>query len=288
MNRPIGIFYAYWVKDWDVDFLPFIDRAKKLGFDQLEVKPEILAEKPLAYRLKLKEKADKAGIILSYCMCMLKKYDVSSTDEKVRLRGVAYAKKVIKAIGEMGGGSISGPIHNYATCTDPRDKINKKLSFKQSVKSMKEMVVFAKDHGVALNVENLNRCEHFLINTAEEAVEYVKAVNNPICNILLDTYHMNCEEDSIGDAIRCAGKHLRHFHLGEANRKPPGMGRMPWKEIKKALDDINYTGPLVMEPFILQEGEIGPALGVWRELVKKPNLDALAEQAVAFVRENLR
>ena len=288
MNRPIGIFYAYWVKNWDVDFMPFIDRAKKLGFDLLELKPEILAEKPLVYRLKLKEKADKAGLMLSYCMCLDKKRDVSSVDEKVRLRGVAYAKKVMKAISEMGGGSISGPIHNYASYNEPRDKVNKKLSFRQSVKSMKEMAAFASDHGIRLNIESLNRCDHFLVNTAAEAVEYVKAVNNPACNILLDTYHMNCEEDSMGDAVRTAGKYLGHFHMGEANRKPPGTGRLPWAEIRKALDDINYTGPLVMEPFILPDCEIGKALGVYRELVKKPNLDALAEQAVAFLKENFR
>ena len=288
MNRPIGIFYAYFVKNWDVDFIPFVDRVKKLGFDLLEVKPEILAAKPLAYRLKLKEKADKAGILLSYCMCLTEKIDVSSPNEKVRLRGVTYVKKVIKAIGEMGGGSISGPIHNYATLAQPRSSVNPKLSFRQSVKSMKEMAGFAQDYGVKLNIENLNRGEHFLVNTAAQAVEYVKAVNNPACNILLDTYHMNCEEDSMGDAIRTAGKYLCHFHMGEANRKLPGMGRLPWKEMKKALDDINYNGPLVMEPFVMQGGEIGPALGLFRELIEKPNLDKLAEQAVAFVKENFR
>jgi D-psicose/D-tagatose/L-ribulose 3-epimerase len=288
MNRPIGIFYAYWVHDWDVDYLPFVDKVKKLGFDQLELQPAILTNRPKAYRLTLREKAEKEGSALSYCLALEKKYDVSSSDEKVRQRGVAFVKKVILAIEEMGGGSISGPIYNDCPFVGPRDKIDKPLSLKQSIKSMKEMAPFAVDHGVSLNVEVLNRSEHFLLNTAAEALAYVKEVNSPGCNILLDTFHMNSEEDSMGDAIRLAGKRLGHFHLGEPNRKLPGMGRMPWGEIKKALDDIKYTGPLVLEPFISPGGAIGQAIGVWRELVKNPNYDALAEKAVAFVKENIR
>ena len=30
------------------------------------------------------------------------------------------------------------------------------------------------------------------------------------------------------------------MHIGETNRKPPGLGRMTWSEIKKALDQIEF------------------------------------------------
>ena len=38
---------------------------------------------------------------------------------------------------------------------------------------------------------------------------------------MLDTFHMNIEEDSLTDAIRRSGKLLGHFHVGEANRRCP-------------------------------------------------------------------
>ncbi len=44
------------------------------------------------------------------------------------------------------------------------------------------------------------------------------------CRILLDTFHMNIEEDSFGDAIRKAGKYLSALHLREPNRKPREWG----------------------------------------------------------------
>jgi D-psicose/D-tagatose/L-ribulose 3-epimerase len=140
---------------------------------------------------------------------------------------------------------------------------------------------------VVLLVEVINRFEQFLINTAAEAVAYVDEVGSPACRILLDTFHMNIEEDSIGGAIRLAGPRLAQLHLGETNRKPPGMGRMPWPEIKGALDGIGFQGSLVMEPFVVPGGQVGRDIGVWREVVERPDLDALARASAAFVRAHL-
>jgi len=288
MNRPVGIFYAYWAREWDVDFLPLIDKAKALGFDLLELHAAVLEGKDPSYRVKVRERADKAGIALSYGMGLGKEYDLSSTDEGTRQNGVAYMKRIVAAIGGMGGGMIGGTVHSYWPAVFPKDAQSKTPMLRQSLKSMTELAPFAERHGVTLNVEVINRFEQFLINTCEEALSYVDEIDSPACNILLDTFHMNIEEDSIGDAIRNAGKRLASLHLGEPNRKPPGMGRMPWGEIKKALDDIAYSGPLVMEPFLTQGGSIARDIGVWREIEKNPDLDALAEKAAAFVKANLR
>jgi D-psicose/D-tagatose/L-ribulose 3-epimerase len=288
MNRPVGIYYAYWVHEWDVDFLPFVERVKRLGFELLELHAAALANRDRAYRLKIREKAEKEGIALSFGLGLEKKYDLSSLDESVRLEGVKFMKKIILGVEEMGGGFIGGTVHSYWPAVFPKDMETKTPMFLQSVKSMKELAPFAADRGITLNVEVINRFEQFLINTCAEAVAYLEEVNSPGCGILLDTFHMNIEEDSFSDAIHMAGKRLSALHMGEPNRKPPGMGRMPWGEIKKALDDINFTGPLVMEPFLIRGGQVGRDIGIWRDIIENPDLDALAEQAAAFVKANLR
>jgi len=118
-------------------------------------------------------------------------------------------------------------------------------------------------------------------------VAYVDEVASPGCRILLDTFHMNIEEDSIGGAIRLAGPRLGQLHLGETNRKPPGLGRMPWGEIRAALDDIHFEGSLVMEPFVLPGGQVARDIGVWRPIIEDPDLDMLAGDAQKFVRGHL-
>ena len=285
--RKIGIYYAYWTSEWDVDFLPFVLKVKKLGFDQLEINGGTLVNMSTDERRRLKDEAEKHQITLSYGIGLTPVNDVSSTNENIRQAGIGFMKNMISSVNEMNGEMIGGTVHSCWPSALPAKAANKKVYLEQSKKSMRELVKVAEDNNVILNVEVINRFEQFLLNTCEEAVNYVEEINSPYCGILLDTFHMNIEEDSIGDAIIKAGSHLKSMHIGETNRKPPGLGRMPWKEIKNALDQINYDGSLVMEPFVNPGGKVGRDIGVWRKLMPGADLDLEAEKAVIFTRENL-
>lgn len=285
--RNIGIYYAYWTTQWDVDFLPFVSKVKKLGFNQLEINGGTLVNMSKDEKLRLKDEADKHQIKLSYGIGLTPVNDVSSTNENIRQAGIGFMKNMISAVNEMGGEMIGGTVHSCWPSTLPAKASNKQIYLEQSIKSMKELVKVAEDKQVILNIEVINRFEQFLLNTCEEAVNYVEEIDSPFCGILLDTFHMNIEEDSIGGAILKAGKHLNSMHIGETNRKPPGLGRMPWNEIKEALDKINYKGSLVMEPFVNPGGKVGRDIGVWRELMPGANLDLEAAKAAEFVRNNL-
>lgn len=286
--RNVGIYYAYWTSEWGADFIPFVKKVKDLGFDQLEVHGGAVAEMTPEERSRLRREADAYGITLSYGIGLTSDRDVSSLDENIRTNGVRFMTKMIEAVGTMGGGMIGGTVHSYWPAVPPVDLEEKKRVRDQSLKSMRELVRTAGDHDVILNVEVINRFEQFLLNTCEEAVSYVREVDSPYCRILLDTFHLNIEEDSIGDAIRLAGKDLAALHLGETNRKPPGLGRMPWLEIKEALDDIGFDGPLVMEPFVRPGGQVGRDIALWRELMPGVDLDAEAARSAEFVRRTLQ
>ena len=126
-----------------------------------------------------------------------------------------------------------------------------------------------------------------MMNTCEEALRFVEAVDSPYVKVMLDTFHMNIEEDNIASAIRLAGDQLCHLHLGEQNRKVPGKGSLPWNEIGQALRDIGYQGAAVMEPFVMSGGTVGREIKVWRDLVEDPTeekLDRDAAGAVNYVR----
>ena len=94
-------------------------------------------------------------------------------------------------------------------------------------------------------------------------------------------------EVSIGDAIRHAGNLLGHLHTGECNRMVPGKGRMPWREIGDALQDIKYDGNVVMEPFVRMGGQVGSDIKIWRDISRgasEAELDADAKRSVEFQR----
>lgn len=165
--------------------------------------------------------------------------------------------------------------------------IDKEASFHHSVNSIREVATAALDYGITYGIEAVNRFEGIIINTAKEAVEYVKTVDLPNVGVLLDTYHMNIEESNIPDAIRTAGDYLVGFHVGENNRTCPGRGHLDWDGIFKALADVNYKGRVVAEPFLMQGNEVGNAIYVWRDLIDDRSEETLDKEA-AYMLNYLR
>ena len=286
MNK-IGIFYAYWVHDWDTDFVPLVSKAKKLGFDILEIMPTTVLRMGKTERNRLKEKAAEEGIELTYCMGLPRECDVASPDASVRAKGIAYLKELAVALSGMGAKALCGILYGWWPTSASEGQQDKGKCLERSVQSMKEVMKVVEDCNLNFNLEVVNRFEQFLLNTAEEAVEYIDRVGSSHCKILLDTFHMNIEEDSFERAITLAGDKLGHFHLGETNRRPPGNGKMPWDEIMGALRKITYQGPVVMEPFLMQGGEIARDIRVYRDLRGTADLDEEARKACIFVRNKL-
>lgn len=262
----IGTYYAYWEKEWDgVDFFPYIGKVKELGFDVLEISGGSLEQLSDEDAQSLGKAAKDAGITLTACIGLPEQYDVSSEKEEVRQAGIQYVKKILNkmklaGISQLGGITYAYWPYNY-------DKpVNKEKTREISIGSVRDIADYAMSLGIRLTLEVVNRYEHFLMNTSKEAVEFVRDVDRENVYVMLDAYHMNIEEDSFREAILTAGKKLGHFHIGEANRKVPGSGRLPWQEMADALHEIGYEGTVVMEPFVRPGGTVGSDIKVWRDL----------------------
>lgn len=285
MNK-IGIYYAYWTHSWDADFVPFVSRVKRLGFDILEVNAGTVTRMAARERDRLRRAAEKAGIELTYCVGLTREYDIASADRAVRRKGVAFLRRNAEMLKYMNGKQIGGIIYSSWPSRLPFGK-DKRAFLDRSVACMREVMKTVEDCNVFFNVEVVNRFEQFLLNTAAEGVAYVERVGSRHCRVLLDTFHLNIEEDSIRDAIVATGSRLGHFHIGETNRRPPGRGRMPWPEIFTALRAIGYKGAITMEPFLMQGGEVGRDISIYRDLRQGADLDREAKRSVQFVRRGL-
>ncbi len=279
MNK-LGIFVNFWEKSWTIDYRYYIDKVKKLGYDILEFQAQPLLEMTDAECRAIKKYADERGIKLSYSLGLNPKYDVASPDKDVRAGGVEYLSNIVRKIAVMEGELFSGV--TYAGWGVPDyfvDEAEKDALFCRSVESMKQVMKVAEKEGVTVCCEAVNRFESPLINTAAEAIKYADAVDSKNIGIHLDTYHMNIEENSIGDAIRLVGKRLRHFHTGENNRNVPGRGHLDWDEIFKALKDIDYKNDIVSEPFLMMGNEVGYDIRVWRNILEDPTEEKLDSEA---------
>jgi len=281
----IGTYFAYWAQEWKVDYFQYIEKAKLAGFDVLEVSSGILLLSDEELNA-LRDAAKEAGLILTACLGLTKDMDVSSQDEETRRRGIDYMKRLFIAMDKADIRKVGGIIYAYWPC-DYSWPVDKPSVRERSIKSVREMADEAARLGIELEIEVVNRFEHFLINDAKEAVQYVKDVARPNVKVMLDCFHMNIEEDNMGDAIRYAGKYLGHFHIGECNRKVPGKGHMPWNELGQALRDIDYKGYVVMEPFVKMGGGVGSDIKVWRDLsngADETRMDTEISESVKFIR----
>lgn len=277
MNK-IGIFMNFWVKNWDADHVKHIKKVSGLGFDILEFQAQALLDMDKSRMDEVRQAAKDNGIELTYSLGLNPKYDVASPDAKVREGGIEYLKRIVERIGYMEGKLLSGV--NYAGWGSPDYIVDDKSEIvKHSIESVRQVIKTAEDYDVTYCVEVVNRFESIVMNTAKEAIEYVKQIDSDKIGILLDTYHMNIEEGSIGDAIRSVGGYLKNFHTGENNRVVPGKGHLDWDEIFGALHDIDYQGRIVSEPFVQMGGEVGRDIKVWRDLVEDPSEELLDEEA---------
>ncbi len=286
MNQ-VGIYYAFWTHEWDVDFLPFVSKVKKLGFDILEVNSGAVTEMPNAERDRLKDAARREGIELTGCIGLTKEYDIASEDAAVRRNGIDFLKRQAEMLKYMDAKELGGIIYGAWPGRLPDGVTDRRPYLDRSVAAMKEVMKTVEDCGVVFNIEVVNRFEQFLVNNCEDALDYVQRVGSDHCKILLDTFHMNIEEDSFREAIVRAGDHLGHVHIGETNRRAPGRGRIPWKEVAEALHEINYQGSIVMEPFLMPGGPVGRDIAVYRDMSVGLDLDQEAQRALEFVRAHL-
>ena len=288
MLNPVGIYYAYWEKEWSADFIPYVKKVKDLGFDVLEVAAGAIVDMTAKQREELSRVASDNGIKLTYCIGLPGKYDVTSLDETTRRNGIEFVGKILDSMHEMGGDILGGITYASWPMVNVPDIDTKMRLREQSLRSLSELLKKAEEYGIVFCLEVVNRFEQCLLNCAAEGVDYCKELESPNAKLLLDTFHMNIEEDNIGDAIRSAKGYVGHFHIGECNRKTPGTGRMPWKEIATALSDIDYKGAIVMEPFVRTGGQVGKDIKVFRDLsnnATETQMDEMARRSAKFIKE---
>ena len=283
-----GIYNAYWTHEWSANYEYYIPKVKRLGFDVLEISCAALTcDYASEEKLRdLKKCVEDHGIQLTAGYGPTKEQNLSAADPAVVEKAMQFFSMILPKLQMLDIHILGGGLYSYWPL-DPTLPVDKEGDLERAVRNMKRLAVIAEDCGVTLGMEVLNRFEGYMLNTCQEGLEFIRAVDSPNVKVMLDTFHMNIEERNIGAAIRLAGKDLCHLHLGEQNRMVPGKGSLPWQEIGQALRDIEYQGVAVMEPFVMTGGTIGEQIKVWRNLcpdVSEEALDRDAMGAVNFVR----
>lgn len=288
----IGMHYGFWSHNWDeIQYVPLMEKVARLGFDVCEVASAEFCKYSDETLGELKRRADDLGLTFTYSIGLEKEYDLASDDPAVRDNGVRHVTEILKSMPKVGAAILNGVSYaGWQAMPDHGITLEEKRRKEElALDSMRRLMPVAEDCGVYYCCEVVNRFEQYLLNTAREGAAFVKQLESPNAKVLLDTFHMNIEEDDLLQAILETGDLLGHFHVGERNRKPPGStNSLPWKEMAGALRQIGYQGAVVMEPFVLMGGSISYDIKVWRDLsggASEAELDRMAGDACAFLKK---
>ncbi len=255
-------------------------KVADMGFDLVETAIEVPGGYDYA---RIGEVMKDHGLGVSLVTVLGPDSDLIHPDETIRENGRAYMRYCIDAAHALGAINLGGPIYSALGRTWQSTAKERERDIELLAGQLRELAAYAADRGVVLCIEAINRFETSFINTAGQLVELLDRVDHPACKALLDTFHMNIEEKSLGAAIRAVGSRLGHLHSCENDRGAPGSGHVPWAEVAEAVHDIGYDGPVVIESFSAQIESIAAAAAIWRPLA--PTQDALAQDGLAFLQK---
>jgi D-psicose/D-tagatose/L-ribulose 3-epimerase len=275
-----GVNTQIWVAPFQQSDLQLIDKVASLGFDVMEL-GFFTAEPPFDVA-EVKARLKSNNLVPGICTFLSADRDITSVDPESRKRGIAFMQAMIATLSTLGGEIFSGPIYAELFRKRYLTKDEREAEWERGVTSLREIAKSAETHGVTLALEPLNRFETDFLNLSEQAVRMCEDVASPAVGILLDTFHMGIEEKSQGDAIRRAGKHLKHFHTCENDRGTPGTGQVPWTEVRDALRDIGYDRCVAIEGFNPEIVDLANGACIWRPMAPSP--DRLAGEGVQFLK----
>lgn len=219
-----------------------IRKAASFGYDGVELalkEPDEITKKELASILKkngMEVSAISSGQIFAARHLMFTEEDPEKRNELEK----AF-KGFIDLASDFGGLVNIGRARGWIGGRDPLFCENLFIDMATKLSN------YASQKGVTLILEPVNRYEIDYINNLDECVELVKKVGCSNFTMMPDVFHMNIEDDHIGNALIRNKEYVKYVHLADSNRHAPGDGHLDFDDIFSALAKIRYDGWCTVE-----------------------------------------
>lgn len=239
MRRKIGV--CTWIFG-EIELVSLADIIAAMGFDGVELYVDF--ERISAQEVK-DIFADRGLEIFSLTPINV---DLASSDLSTINKAINYYKKAIDYGAELGQPIVV--CHEYI-----QNQFNNVYlgSLELLVEACQEIALYAGQANLKLGFEPLNRYLCRFILTSKDAISLLAQINASNMTIVLDAFHMNLEESDPVKAIMQCGEQLSLYQIADSNRQGIGLGHTDFNSHLAALDAINYTGAIVLEPAGLRQ-----------------------------------
>ncbi len=238
------------------DYKEMIFRAGKCGFKcfDFDLGRYFLSNRFLSfenwrdYVKEIKEYADSLGVKFtqSHAFC----FNPPEPDYMDEIM-----KKTIEAASIAGAPWIV--MHPWVT-----EKTDKAEILEENIKRFRPYIEYAKSLNIGIAIENMPKrvfwfgeeVKHAAFYTTDELIKLVDILNDEYGNVGIcwDTGHAFLSMENQYDDIVKLGSRLKVIHAADNDSQgddhvAPFMGYINWKEIIKALREINYSGTFSFE-----------------------------------------
>ena len=225
--------------------------AKQIGFTAVEIfapSAESLSE------LSLQTLLDAEGLQLAALGTgagwVLHRRHLVSPLAAERREAEEFIRTIIDQAGEFGAMAIVGSMQGSFGV-----EVDRATALEFLADALTRLGEHARQYGVPLLYEPLNRYETNLINTLSAASELLDSLETDNVRLLADLFHMNLEEPNIAAAMRMAGPRIGHIHFVDSNRRAAGLGHLDYGPIAEAIGEIHYVGYLSAEALPLPSSQ---------------------------------
>lgn len=270
-----GTSILSFIPKWSSDGGHFaIKKTAEYGFDMLEIS----LPATLDFEAKATQKQLDQYCILGRCSLNL---PANAHIPFYPEQAVSIIKSALDKVAEMNGDFLGGVLHSaIGTFTRNSCTENEKQIIYQV---FTEVAAYAKERNISLGIEPINRYESYVFTEADDVLKMIESIGSTNIGLHLDTFHMNIEERNFYDPIIRVGNNLNHLHITESDRGMTGEGNVHWDDLFKALAEINYQGPLVLENFSSEITELIGPTSLWRP--SKYNSEELAKGSLQFMKK---
>jgi D-psicose/D-tagatose/L-ribulose 3-epimerase len=272
-----GMNMLLWTTNVEPSHDPIFDMLKECGYDGVEIPLFQLEE---ASFQRLAKKLDSVKLDRTTVCCVGADINPISPDAAIRKAAVAHLKKAVDMSSVVGSKLLAGPFHS--AIGEFTGKGPTADEWKRGKEVFSELAEYAKQHGVTLVFEYLNRFECYFVNCVADTARFCREVNHPNLRMMYDTFHANIEEKNIAQAIRDAAPYTVHVHISENDRGTPGQGHVDWDTTFKTLKEIKYDGWMVVEAFGLALPDLAAATKIWRRMFTSE--EQLSRDALRFMK----
>lgn len=270
-----GTHAFVWNGDWNNDIAPVtIRQTAEAGFDLLEI--------PLLRPTEV-DAAMVRGLLQRHGLQAATSLGLPEDSHLpfYPKRALAFLKVAVDVTEALGADALAGCLYCHLGTFTGQPPTAQERDI--CVEVLGEVALYAKERGMRLGIEPVNRYESYLYNVGSDAVELIEAIGTGNLFVHFDTYHMNIEEHGFGEPIRQAGSLSGYIHLSESDRGIPGQGNVNWDDVFAGLAAIDFRGPLVLEAFADINPDLAASTRLWRQ--GSYSAHELATHGLAYLRE---